>query len=91
MAAAAPESDVIARALDCLAMEDWPAAHRLVQELDSPLAYWVHALVHQIEGDAHNSRYWYQKAGATAMGSSARPIKAQIAEIRQLLCTAERS
>lgn len=52
MAACAPESDVIARSLDCLSMQDWSAAHALVQELESPLAYWVHGLVHKIEGDA---------------------------------------
>lgn len=90
MAACAPESDVIARALDCLSMQDWSAAHALVQELESPLAYWVHGLVHKIEGDAHNSRYWYKRAGPAAIASSARTIEAQIAEIRQLLCTAGR-
>lgn len=89
MAAATPESDIIARALDCLAIGDWTAAHTLVQELQRPLAYWVHALVHKIEGDAHNSWYWYQKAGVTAMVSSTRTFQAQIAEIRQLLSTAE--
>lgn len=87
-AAAVPEFDVIARALDCLAKDDWPAAHALVQNLESPLACWVHGLVHKIEADDDNSRYWYQRAGAAAMASWGRTVEAQIAEIRQVLSTA---
>lgn len=25
-------------------------------------AYWIHAVLHKIEGDEFNSRYWYERA-----------------------------
>jgi hypothetical protein len=42
---------------------EWDQAHRIVQELEDPLACWVHAILHKIEGDASNSRYWYARSG----------------------------
>ena len=42
---------------------DWQAAHRIVQEdEDSPLACWAHGIVHLMEGDLSNARYWYREA-----------------------------
>jgi hypothetical protein len=38
---------------------DWDGAHRLVQDMGDPTACWIHAVLHKIEGDAGNSRYWY--------------------------------
>jgi hypothetical protein len=40
---------------------DWDRAHRLVQQLDDPLACWIHAILHKIEGNAGNARYWYAR------------------------------
>ena len=43
---------------------DWQAAHKIVQEdEESPLACWAHAIVHLMEGDVGNARYWYRAAG----------------------------
>ncbi|MFN0317483.1 MAG: hypothetical protein ACKVQA_20865 [Burkholderiales bacterium] len=44
---------------------DWQAAHEIVQNLEDPLAYWLHALVHRLEGDLDNARYWYRRAERT--------------------------
>ncbi len=30
---------------------DWQAAHKIVQEIEDPLAAWVHAYLHRREGD----------------------------------------
>lgn len=43
---------------------DWNAAHQIVQEYKDPIAYWIHAVLHKIEGDEFNSRYWYAKTSA---------------------------
>jgi hypothetical protein len=52
------------RALGHLEQGDWKAAHGIVQaDEDSPLACWAHGIVHLMEGDAPNARYWYRKAG----------------------------
>jgi hypothetical protein len=39
---------------------DWQAAHVIVQEHEEdPIANWIHAVVHRMEGDVTNARYWY--------------------------------
>ena len=42
----------------------WDAAHGIVQKYESDeTAAWIHAVLHKIEGDSGNSRYWYRRAG----------------------------
>ena len=42
----------------------WDAAHGIVQQYDGDAtAAWIHAVIHKIEGDPGNSRYWYRHAG----------------------------
>jgi hypothetical protein len=41
---------------------DWEKAHGIVQEDDTPLGCWAHGIVHMMEGDLGNARYWYRKA-----------------------------
>ena len=51
------------RALALLEQGDWQAAHEIVQaDEDSPLACWAHGIVHILEGDLSNARYWYREA-----------------------------
>jgi hypothetical protein len=50
-------------AIEAALAGDWDRAHRIVQEMDDPLACWVHAILHKMEGDAGNSRYWYARSG----------------------------
>ena len=43
---------------------DWQAAHTIVQEHeDDAVASWIHAVVHRMEGDLGNARYWYRRCG----------------------------
>lgn len=58
-----PSSDSLRRAADLLAEGDWEAAHTIVQDDPSKLAAWMHGIVHLLEGDASNARYWYGQAG----------------------------
>ncbi|MCM8612690.1 hypothetical protein [Accumulibacter sp.] len=51
------------RAIRMALAGDWQQAHAIVQDLDDPLACWIHAILHKIEGDAWNSRYWYGRSG----------------------------
>jgi hypothetical protein len=54
--------------LDCLNAiefalnEQWDAAHEIVQDISTPNAQWIHAVLHKIEGDESNSRYWYSRS-----------------------------
>jgi hypothetical protein len=53
----------LAEALALLRQGDWQAAHAIVQkDEDSPLACWAHGIVHLMEGDTSNARYWYREA-----------------------------
>ena len=56
--------DELLEAIDLALAGRWEEAHRIVQrdEADSR-ANWIHAVVHKIEGDRGNSRYWYRRAG----------------------------
>jgi Tfp pilus assembly protein PilF len=50
-------------ALALLRAGDWEAAHKIVQQdEDSPLSCWAHGIVHLMEGDVANARYWYREA-----------------------------
>lgn len=41
---------------------DWEAAHVIVQDHEGdPLADWIHAVAHRMEGDLDNARYWYRR------------------------------
>jgi hypothetical protein len=54
----------MARACDLALAGHWDEAHGVVQKDDADLtSCWVHAVLHKIEGDADNARYWYAKAG----------------------------
>ena len=57
------KKDDFSRALALLRQGDWEAAHRIVQhDEESPLACWAHGIVHLMEGDTSNARYWYRGA-----------------------------
>jgi hypothetical protein len=56
------EVGALGRALDLLATGAWQPAHEIVQKDTSVLAAWLHGIVHTLEGDLDNARYWYRKA-----------------------------
>jgi len=51
------------RALAHLRRKEWEKAHEIVMDLDDKLAFHIHGLVHRVEGDMENARYWYGRAG----------------------------
>ena len=52
------------RAVELAIAGDWKAAHTIVQQNeDDTTSCWIHAVLHKIEGDAGNARYWYGRAG----------------------------
>ena len=71
-------------AIDLALADQWDAAHRMVQELEGDsTAACVHAVLHKIEGDESNSRYWYRRAGKLEQ-VSAEP-RAELTEIKRQL------
>ena len=54
---------VLRSAVALLEQGDWQAAHKIVQEdEESALSCWAHGIVHVLEGDLPNARYWYGQA-----------------------------
>jgi hypothetical protein len=52
------------QAIDSAIAGQWDAAHQIVQQCEADTtAAWIHAVLHKIEGDLGNSRYWYRRAG----------------------------
>jgi len=61
--------DELAAAVQLLDRGDWKAAHEIVQrDEESPPSCWAHGIVHLMEGDLSNARYWYREAGRTFPG-----------------------
>ena len=54
---------VLRSAVEHLERGDWKAAHEIVQkDEESALSCWAHGIVHVLEGDLPNARYWYRQA-----------------------------
>ena len=79
------ELSSIDKAVRHLEQGEWEAAHALVQDDASTLGCWAHGIVHLIEGDMDNAKYWYRRAhralphGNTANAEIA-ALKASIVE-----------
>jgi hypothetical protein len=81
---ATPEpSGALGRALEHLAAGEWQPAHEIVQADKSVLAAWMHGIVHTLEGDLDNARYWYRKADREFPGAGA--VQQEIAAARERL------
>ena len=57
----APKDDLV-RAVELVLAGKWDAAHQLVQQHEDGTAAWIHAVLHKLEGDLGNARYWYRRA-----------------------------
>jgi len=57
-------NDDLLQAVELALAGKWDAAHQIVQQYeDDATAAWIHAVLHKIEGDLANARYWYRRAG----------------------------
>ena len=73
----------LARAVDLLAAGAWQQAHEIVQNDPSTMAAWLHGIVHTLEGDLDNARYWYRKTEREFPGRDA--VDDEIAAARRAL------
>jgi hypothetical protein len=76
------------RAVALLQEGDWRGAHEIVQaDEESRLSCWAHGIVHILEGDLPNARYWYRKAGRAfrADAAAADEVKALSAALGEAL------
>ena len=56
-------NDELLKAVELALAGKWDAAHELVQQYEEDAtAAWIHAVLHKMESDLANSRYWYRRA-----------------------------
>ena len=73
------------RALAYLKRRDWDKAHAIVMGMRDTLAFRIHGLLHRIEGDLGNARYWYDRSGVPFTKS-----KSSASEIEEIAAVLER-
>ncbi len=78
-------NDDLKLAVEAAIAGEWDRSHRIVQEFNDPIACWIHAVLHKIEGDAGNSRYWYARAPAAASYEAYAEAVTELEAIRQQL------
>ena len=77
----------LARAVELLEHGDWQHAHAIVQQdEESVLSCWAHGIVHRMEGDASNARYWYGQAKRPFAADTT--IDAEIAALKEAVARA---
>jgi hypothetical protein len=81
-------AEALARAVTLLESGDWRHAHAIVQDETGTLAAWLHGIVHTLEGDLDNARYWYRKASREFPGAEA--VQDEIAAARRAVERAAR-
>lgn len=74
-------AESLARAVDLLIAGAWQDAHEIIQDESSALAAWLHGIVHTLEGDLDNARYWYRRAGRVFPGPEA--VQEELAAARR--------
>ena len=74
----------LTRAVDLAIAGDWKMAHEIVLQVEQDAtSCWIHAVLHKIEGDASNARYWYRRAGQSYEAYT--DAKAELAAIKAVL------
>jgi hypothetical protein len=72
------------QAVEAALADDWDTAHKIAQDYGDPYANWIHAVLHKIEGDAWNSRYWYARTDSKKYEDFSDP-KAELRAIAKAL------
>lgn len=78
-------NDELLKAVELALAGEWDAAHQLVQQYEDGAAAWIHAVLHKVEGDLGNARYWYRRADR--MEHVEDEPRAELAAIRDELIT----
>lgn len=63
---------------------DWDKSHKIAQDYSDTTANWLHAVLHKIEGDEWNSKYWYARTDGKVYEDFA-DAQAELTEIQKSL------
>ena len=76
--------DALLTAVNLALDGDWDASHKIAQDYSDTTANWLHAVLHKIEGDEWNSKYWYARTSGRGYEDFA-DAKEELLEIQQVL------
>lgn len=81
----APKNELL-HTIELALAGQWDDAHEIVQQYKADAtAAWIHAVLHKIEGDLGNARYWYRRADR--MSHVTDEPRAELAAIKAELAT----
>jgi len=72
------------KAVELALSGDWDGAHNIAQDYSDVTANWLHAVLHKIEGDVWNSKYWYARTSGQAYEDFT-DIRDELLQIQQSL------
>lgn len=55
------DKSALLKAVQAAQAGDWHTSHNIAQNYNDSTANWLHAVLHKIEGDKWNSKYWYAR------------------------------
>ena len=74
------DENPLEQAVRLLEAGNWQAAHEIVQKDASVHGCWAHGILHMLEGDLDNAKYWYRRARrALPEGNT---VRAEIAALK---------
>jgi hypothetical protein len=76
--------DALLTAVNLALDGDWDASHKIAQDYSDTTANWLHAVLHKIEGDEWNSKYWYARTAGRVYEDFA-DARDELVQIQQLL------
>ena len=62
--------------------DNWDMAHKIIQDINTETASWIHAYLHRVEGDIDNAKYWYNRSRKEPCTES---LKSELDNIIQFL------
>src|SRR5437867_10380603 len=74
------------RVLSLLRRSEWDKAHAIVMGMRDRLAFRMHGLLHRIEGDLDNARYWYDRAAVPFSKSRSEEHTSELQSPYDLVC-----
>ncbi len=70
------------KAIELIELDKWHECHELIQDGDNKYYYLIHGLLHRIEGDLSNAKYWYNRANESPLDNT---INVEIERLKELI------
>ena len=76
------QMNALEKAIELIELDKWDESHNIVQGGDNKYYYLIHGLLHRIEGNMSNAKYWYNQADEVFPDNT---ISTEIQRIKELI------